>query len=414
MTTAFAEPQVDRFIESRYPADAIQIGTYDLAMEVFRSPRLHRLERGGLPFTHGTVDKINGPAHLARRKALSRAFRRALLDSYHEQILRPAVVRAFADVARGTAGEDRPSADLVSFARGVFIQFAASLVGLRGVDTPERARQLQELYVVFAEAENYRHSHAQDDTLLRRAEGARDTFVRDFLNPSLEALAQDENSEPPGTDGEQTLLAMFAAGVDPAWRDPEQMRREAVLFLLASIETSTNLLVNVMRELWSWLDQADRDGAARLADAQFLGAIIEETARLHPNLPESPRIAAEDLELSDGTKVREGQHVIIRKSFANRDRSIFGPTASEFDPNREVPVGVPRYGVSFGSGPHKCIGLPVVINPDGLGSHVHMTRMLLAADARPDESRPPQPGASFIETFDAFPITFDAGRLSSL
>jgi hypothetical protein len=40
----------------------------------------------------------------------------------------------------------------------------------------------------------------------------------------------------------------------------------------------------------------------------------------------------------------------------NRDRSVFGDDAEEFDPRRTTPDGVPGYGLSFGSGMHACIG----------------------------------------------------------
>jgi hypothetical protein len=38
---------------------------------------------------------------------------------------------------------------------------------------------------------------------------------------------------------------------------------------------------------------------------------------------------------------------------------VFGPTADDFDPDRQVPPNVPRWGLSFGAGPHQCPGRAV-------------------------------------------------------
>ena len=42
---------------------------------------------------------------------------------------------------------------------------------------------------------------------------------------------------------------------------------------------------------------------------------------------------------------------------ANRDPAVFGPDAERFDPHREIPDDVPRWGLTFGTGFHACLGM---------------------------------------------------------
>ena len=81
-----------------------------------------------------------------------------------------------------------------------------------------------------------------------------------------------------------------------------------------------------------------------------------ETLRLSPISPIGGRRATDDFQLSDGTKICFGDRVDIDIEAANRDKSIFGSTADDFDPDRLLPEDVPRHGFSFGHGMHHCIG----------------------------------------------------------
>ena len=71
---------------------------------------------------------------------------------------------------------------------------------------------------------------------------------------------------------------------------------------------------------------------------------IFETLRLSPISPIGARWATEDFTLADGTTFDAGDRVHIDMRAANRDTSVFGDDADEFDPNRVVPEDVPRPG----------------------------------------------------------------------
>ena len=84
---------------------------------------------------------------------------------------------------------------------------------------------------------------------------------------------------------------------------------------------------------------------------------------------------------------------------ANRDPSVFGDDAERFDPDRSLPPGVGRWGLSFGLGMHACIGqelaagLQFVDEPDA--DHLYglvptAVQALLEAGARPDPDEAPR------------------------
>ena len=376
---------VDEFVRLRYPEDAVPVTRWHDAVEVLRTPALLR-ETGEGAFFHGTVDKINGEEHTLRRRTFSPAFRQGPLETYRRDLLLPALERLLPQ-----SGE---RADLAPLAERIFLHFAAGLVGIEDAGDPERSEVLRRLYRVFSAAEGVRHAHEPAADVFAEAQAALDEYVERFLLPSLRSHERRED---------ESLMTLFAQRADPAWHDPEQLAREAALFVIASVDTSASFLVHLMDELWRWFAAHPEDAALR-GDAGFLRLAVDEALRLHPNLPESPRVAAEDVVLANGIEVRAGRHVLVRKDLVNRDPEVFGSDADRFDPRRETAAGVPRYGISFGAGAHKCIGLPVVFGQDGLGSHAQVAIRLFAAGMEPDPDRRPVKAATYIDRFESYPV----------
>jgi hypothetical protein len=142
---------------------------------------------------------------------------------------------------------------------------------------------------------------------------------------------------------------------------------------------------------------------------------MQETIRLKaPFISFLVRRARTDFTVGQHAVAEDDElHVEIPR--ANRDPSVFGTDAGEFNPWRERPADLPRYGIGFGSGPHACLGLRVVLGNDGhSGSHVRFMQKLFSHGVAPDPSREPQimPMAqdeSAIEdvvTFTNYPVIF--------
>ena len=99
-----------------------------------------------------------------------------------------------------------------------------------------------------------------------------------------------------------------------------------------------------------------------------------------------------------------GSRVVVDLMAVNRDVSVFGDDAAQFDPHRTLPGGVFPYGLSFGSGMHACIGQDLAggvlphaqSDPD---EHLHglvsgAVQALITHRARPDPHNPPQMSAA--------------------
>jgi hypothetical protein len=119
--------------------------------------------------------------------------------------------------------------------------------------------------------------------------------------------------------------------------------------------------------------------------------------RLHPASPVALRIATADVVLRSGRSIGAGEEVRIEVERANRDASVFGDRPDEFDPFRELPDDVARWGLSFGHGGHACLGRELAggLEPDAssdlhlMGAVTLMAARMLAAGARPDPDDPP-------------------------
>jgi cytochrome P450 len=76
---------------------------------------------------------------------------------------------------------------------------------------------------------------------------------------------------------------------------------------------------------------------------------VEELLRWHPPVLTFRRTAARDTELA-GRRIRAGDKVVVFHASANRDERVFA------EPDRLDPARSPNPHVSFGDGPHVCLG----------------------------------------------------------
>ncbi|MFF2199847.1 cytochrome P450 [Streptomyces sp. NPDC058145] len=80
-----------------------------------------------------------------------------------------------------------------------------------------------------------------------------------------------------------------------------------------------------------------------------LDPAVEELLRWHPPVLTFRRTAARDTELA-GRRIRAGEKVVVFHASANRDERVFA------DPGRLDLTRAPNPHVSFGDGPHVCLG----------------------------------------------------------
>lgn len=316
------------------------------------------------PLVGGTVLVMDGPAHLRRRRLLAPLMSRAALAGYD-------------DVVAATVDEcvRAHATDLVPLGRSVFLQLAASMIGLG--DLGARTPRLLALLGPLLEAVTVEWSTRPHEVVLAEGLAARDALVASF--PAL-----------PGATG--TLASLMADHPDE-W-DDEAAVREVVLFLAASTLNNAALLVHVVDELSRCPLPDDR-----LTDA------LAETLRLYPPTVALLRRALEDVTLRDGRLVRAGEYVAVDLHAANRDPAVFGADADSFRPGREVGERARPWGLTFGSGPHLCLGRAVVtgtaVTP---GVHLRILARLRELGVRPDPDRPPVLAPTAQRRHDSYPV----------
>ena len=125
----------------------------------------------------------------------------------------------------------------------------------------------------------------------------------------------------------------------------EEILGNVLLILIAGHVAVRNLIGNVI-----WLLLAHPAESERLrADPGLLSGTVEESLRYEPPITLIPRIAREEIVIRDQT-IRVGEIVQLSIVAANRDPAQFSDP-DRFDIGRD-----PRGALSFGHGPHGCLG----------------------------------------------------------
>ncbi len=148
-----------------------------------------------------------------------------------------------------------------------------------------------------------------------------------------------------GNDERDDFLGLMAAAAGAGEVTEDEVIGNTMLLLIAGHLPVRNLIGNVV-----WLlQQNPREYERFLADPSLLDGVIEEALRCEPPITAIPRIPTEDVIVCD-QKIAAGEIIQLSVAGANRDPSHF-PDPDRFDVARN-PHGV----LSFGHGPHGCLG----------------------------------------------------------
>jgi cytochrome P450 len=293
------------------------------------------------------------------------------------------------------------------------LRTAAALIGIDGVDTPERASSLLSYVLRMHAGANLRWSNRPHHEVMPDALDALATFVSEFQGPAAQrrkALIERYRA------GELTEAELPADILTIMLRNSEVwdeglVIRDTASFHFASINTTAHGVVYAVHELQGWLER-HREDVAKLRELGFLRAFANESLRLHPPVPFLIRRAVQDVTLPSGRSVTAGELLVIILDSVNRDPLVFGEDAEQFNPNRLLPARYPGYGLSFGAGRHTCIGKPLVTTAvptsadDIERSLVPILRALIDAEVTPDPERAPRLAPTSVQLFEAYPVIF--------
>ena len=144
------------------------------------------------------------------------------------------------------------------------------------------------------------------------------------------------------------LLSLMIRAEDEGGRlSREEVLVNTTLLFVAGHETTTNLIGNGAIELFRHPDQR----AIVESEPDLDANLVEEVLRYNSPVQLTRRISREDIVVDD-TEIPAGSVLSLCGAAANRDPRKWGPTADEFQVRRPGA----NDQVSFGGGPHFCLG----------------------------------------------------------
>jgi cytochrome P450 len=165
--------------------------------------------------------------------------------------------------------------------------------------------------------------------------------LRSYLAEAINA-----RREAPGDDLISALVA--AQDADGTQLSDDEAIGAISLLLQAGNITTTDLIGNGVLALLQHPEQLD----ALLADPSLIPNAVEEMLRFDPPVVVTDRIATADIEVG-GCPITKGQWLWPALTSANRD------PAAHPDPDRFDIQRADIHHVSFGGGPHLCLGAPL-------------------------------------------------------
>lgn len=156
----------------------------------------------------------------------------------------------------------------------------------------------------------------------------------------------------PGSAQTDVVAALLGADQTGAVLDRDTVLGNLMLILTAGFETTSFFFAWAVRHAAGGLSFGG-DHRERLAtDPDFTADFVEEVLRLESPVQATSRWAGAPVEI-DGVSVPEGTKVLVILGAGNRDPLKF-PDPHRFDPSR--PDVKP---LTFGAGPHYCLGAPL-------------------------------------------------------
>jgi len=143
------------------------------------------------------------------------------------------------------------------------------------------------------------------------------------------------------------LTALINAEDDGDVLDDDELIAQTLLLYIAGHETTVNLIAGGTLALLRHPDQL----ALLRANPGLTANAVEELLRYDSPVQATRRITLEPVTIS-GVQIPAGSFVMALLASANRDEGYWGPDAAELRLDRENA----RQHVSFGAGPHHCLG----------------------------------------------------------
>ena len=361
---------------------------------------------------------LHGDEHRQRRSIESQLFRKNFFRVYENEVFPNLLGETLDQFLTETA------LDLKELGYRIMVHLSLSFAGIDRIDgTVEEADAQHRLLIQLGQAATIGQFKGDREPIFQEIREAIDEFRERFFLPSRArrlALLEQHRAGELGEDAlpRDILTILLMHDAELAMPD-ELMVREVAFFYLAASHTSVHTLVHATNELFNWCKKETKTPSEVVADPHRLQRFVLESMRLHPSSPEAWRRAEAEITLADGRVVPEGDKVVVDLQTANRDTSVFGEDAAEFNPLRSIQGRISPAGMSFGGGMHVCLGMNLVAgtvlrdgeapNPDNhqYGTITLIMKELIERGMHPNPDKPPQKiEASERDVWAIYPVLF--------
>ncbi|CAM02799.1 cytochrome P450 [Saccharopolyspora erythraea NRRL 2338] len=313
---------------------------YDDVVRVLRSPgefsswlgatQIRDPAPADLPFIRRMMLNLDPPEHGKLRRIVSRAFTPRRVERFRAEVA--ARARRLVDAVAERGGCDVPPDLTDDFP-------LLNLADLMGVPEADR-RMLLEWTNRIIGYQDPEHSEVVRDADGRPLNPRSPAMLADMFGYAQE-LAAHKRRHP----ADDLMTALATAEVDGGRLSGAELEMFFFLLSVAGNDTVRSALPGGLRAF------AEHPGQHRLLleSPELLDRAIEETLRYHPPVLSFRRTATTDVELA-GQAIPVGAKVVVFHCSANFDPARFDDPL-RFDIRRD-----PNEQLSFGTGPHVCLG----------------------------------------------------------
>ncbi|MCL2585741.1 MAG: cytochrome P450 [Streptosporangiales bacterium] len=267
---------------------------------------------------------LDAPDHTRLRKLVAKAFTPRAIDA-----LRPRITAVVDDLLDAIVpGEPFDLVEALAFPLPFTV--IAEMLGTPPADH-ERIRELS-------------------GTLVRQLEPVPSPEVASAIleaEQAINALGAEMVAWKRQNPADDMLTALIQAEEDGDRLTDTELVSQTLLLYIAGHETTVNLISGGAYNLLRFPDQL----AVLREDPSLIPNAVEEMLRFDSPVQQSRRITTGPATIR-GTEIGAGEFISVSLASANRDERFWGPDANEFKVERENA----RQHVSFGAGPHHCLG----------------------------------------------------------
>ncbi len=328
-----------------------------------------------LPFLRRMVLNMDPPEQVRVRTLVTGAFTRRRLERFAADVAARSRAALAAAVAAGRC--DLP----VDVTDDLPLQ---NLCDLLGVPAADRAllKGWTDRVIGYQDPE---HAQVVTDAEGRPVNPRSPAQLADMFGYADE-LAAHKRRHP----ADDVLTALVRAEVDGQRLTGPELQMFFFLLVVAGNDTVRSALPGAVLTLL----RHPAEHARLRADPGLLPTAVEELLRLHPPVLTFRRTAARDLELG-GRRIAAGDKVVVYHCSANVDERAFA------DPLRCDLSRTPNDHLSFGQGPHLCLGAAFA----RLQMRAFLTELLRLPAPRPD-GEPRRLTSNFINGITHLPLSW--------